>query len=77
METQEIKKRLIGEINLSTNKKLLEEFYHFLNLENEIQTYKLNEEQKSAIAEARKHIELGDYLSNDMANQEIDQWLNE
>lgn len=37
MKTIEIKKKLINEINLSKNKGLLEEFYRFLNLENEIQ----------------------------------------
>ena len=77
MKTIEIKKKLINEINLSKNKGLLEEFYHFLNLENEIQeTYKLNMEQVSAIAEARKQIENDDFLTNEQANQEIEEWLN-
>jgi hypothetical protein len=77
MKTIEIKKKLINEINLSKNKGLLEEFYRFLNLENEIQeTYKLNTEQKSAIAEAREQIENGDYLTNEQANQDIEEWLN-
>lgn len=78
MKTIEIKKKLIDEINLSDNKDLLEEFYRFLNLENEIQEiYKLNEEQNSAIAEARNQIKLGDCLANEQANQEIDKWLEE
>lgn len=77
MKTIEIKKKLINEINLSTNKDLLEEFYRFLNLENEIQEiYKLNAGQISAIAEAREQIKNGDCLSNEKANQEIDEWLN-
>lgn len=77
MNTIEIKKKLIDEIHLSKNKNLLEEFYRFLNLENEIQeTYKLNYEQNSAISEAREQIKNGDYLNNEQANQEIDKWLN-
>ena len=77
MKTIEIKKKLINEINLSKNKYLLEEFYRLLNLENEIkEIYKLNAEQKSAIAEAREQIKNGDYLTNEQANQEIDEWLN-
>jgi hypothetical protein len=77
MKTIEIKKKLINEIKLSKNKSLLEEFYSFLNLENEIQkTYKLNSEQKSAIAEAREQIKNDNYLTNEQANQEIDEWLN-
>lgn len=77
MKALEIKKKLINEINQSENKSLLEEFYRFLNLENEIQeTYKLNSEQKSAIADAQKQIAQGDYLTNEESNQEIDEWLN-
>ncbi|SDX11763.1 hypothetical protein [Aequorivita viscosa] len=77
MKTIEIKKKLIEEINLSNNKDLLEELYRFLNLENETQeTYKLDMEQISAVAEAREQIKKGEYLTNDDANQEIDEWLN-
>jgi hypothetical protein len=77
MKTIEIKKKLINEINLSKNKNLLEEFYRFLNLENEFEkTYKLNKEQKSAIVEARDQIKNGDSLTNEEANQEIDEWLS-
>lgn len=77
MKTTEIKKKLINEINLSENKNLLEEFYHFLNLENEIhEIYKLNAEQNSAIVEAREQIRNDQYLTNEKANQEMDEWLN-
>lgn len=77
METIEIKKKLIEEINLSNNKDLLEELYRFLNLENKMQeTYKLDTEQNSAVAEAREQIRNGEYLTNDDANQEIDEWLD-
>ena len=77
MKTIDIKKKLINEINLSTNKDLLEEFYRFFNLENEIQeVYNLNSEQNAAIAEAREQIKNDNYLSNEKANQEIEEWLN-
>jgi hypothetical protein len=77
MTTFEIKKKLIDQINLSNNKNLLEELYRFLNLENEFQElYQLNTEQQSAIAEARKQITNGDHLTDDEANQEIDEWLD-
>ena len=53
------------------------EFYHFLNLENENpETYSLNSEQNSAIAEAREQIKNDDNLTNGHANQEIDDCLN-
>jgi len=77
MKTIDIKKKLINEINLSTNKDLLEEFYRFFNLENEIQEeYNLNSEQNAAIAEAREQINYDECLSNEKANQEIEEWLN-
>jgi hypothetical protein len=77
MKTIEIKKKLIEEINLSDNKDLLEEFYRFLNLENEMQEPdKLSKEQHSILAEVRNQIKAGDYLTNDEANQEINQWLD-
>ena len=77
MKKVEIKKKLIEEINSSTNMDLLEEFYHFLNLENEIQeTYKLDDEQRSAISEARDQIKNSNCLSNEEANKEIEKILN-
>ncbi|HET8736616.1 MAG TPA: hypothetical protein VFM69_08445 [Pricia sp.] len=77
MKTKDIKKQLIHEINLSDNKRLLEEIYRFLNLENEFQeAFILSSEQKSAIAEARSQIENGDYLTHDEANRDIEKWLN-
>ena len=78
MKTTEIKKRLIDEITSLDNRELLEELYRFLNLEKKIEkVYKLNEEQESAVAEAREQIRNGDYLTNDDANDEIDKWLEE
>ena len=77
METLEIKRKLIEEINSSDNKDLLEEFYHFLNLENNFhETYKLSDDQKIIIEEARDQIKKGDYLTNQEADENIDQWLN-
>ena len=56
---------------------MLEEFYHFLNLENNFQeTYKLSNDQRMIMEEARVQIKKGDYLTNDEANKNIDQWLN-
>jgi hypothetical protein len=40
------------------------------------ETYKLNAEQRSAIAEDREQIKNGDFLTNEQADQEIDEWLN-
>lgn len=76
MKTIEIRKKLIEEIKLSNNKELLEELYNYINQENKVlKTYKLNKEQNSAIKEARKQIENGDFLTNEEADNEIEEWL--
>lgn len=76
MKTLELKKKLIDQINLSENKSLLEQLYSYLNSESEIQEiYHLNEEQRSAVKEARNQIKDGAFLTNEEANKEIDAWL--
>ncbi|WP_037316613.1 hypothetical protein [Salegentibacter sp. Hel_I_6] len=78
MNTVEIRKKLIEEINLSENRNLLEELYSYLNQENKSQeTYKLSNVQNSAIAEAREQIIKGDYLTNEQADKVVDEWLRE
>ncbi len=76
MKTTELKKRLIDKIQKSENNSLLEEAYRLLDLESQdIEVYQLNDEQKSAVAEAREQIKKGQVLTQDQANQEIDEWL--
>jgi len=74
MESMELKKHLIDKIKKSENNHLLEEAYRLLELETQA-IYKLNDEQKSAVAEAREQIKNGQVLTDDQANQEIDSWL--
>ncbi len=77
MKTVEIKKKLINEINSSNNTDLLEELYIYLNQENTIQKpFKLSHEQNLAIEEGRRQIKAGEYLTNEQANEEIEEWLN-
>lgn len=77
MKTIEIRNKLIHEINLSNNKNLLEELYNYLNQENKTQNpYKLSKEQNAAIEEARAQIKKGSFLTNEQADQEIEEWLN-
>ena len=76
MKIMELKKRLIDKIQKSENNHLLEEAYRLLELETQdIEVYKLNDEQKSAVSEAREQIKNGQVLTDDQANQEIDSWL--
>ncbi len=76
MSTPELKKRLIDKIKETHNTNLLEEAYRLLELETQdIEVYKLSEEQQQAISEARQQIKSGKFLTDDQANNEIDEWL--
>ncbi len=78
MKTLEIKKKLIEEINSSTNKGLLEEIYNYLSQENKLEKpYELNNDQNMAINEARVQIKDGKSLGNEEANKDIEKWLKE
>ncbi len=77
MRTVDIRKRLIEEINLSSNKNLLEEMYNLLNHDNDADLYKLNKEQKAAISEGREQIKNGKFFTNEQVNDEIEEWLKE
>ena len=78
MSTAELRNRLIEKIKKTKDERILEEAYRLLDLENEdIEVYKLNDAQKKAISEAREQIKNGQYLTEEAANKEIDEWLNE
>ena len=75
MKTVEIRKKLIAEINISNNDNLLEEIYNFLTRDNDGDLYKLNEDQKNAIAEARQQVKDGHFFTNDQVNESTEEWL--
>ena len=78
MSTVEIRKRLIDKIQNIQDGRILEEAYRLLELDIEdADIYKLNNSQKEAIAVARKQIKKGQFLTEEQANKEIDEWLNE
>lgn len=77
MSSAELKKRLIDKIQETDNKNLLEEAFRLLQLESEdIEVSKLSNEQKSAVNEAREQIKRGEFLTDDEANKDVDEWLN-
>ncbi|MGC3945576.1 MAG: hypothetical protein QM762_13835 [Chryseolinea sp.] len=78
MSTIELRRRLIEKkIQKTDNNDLLEETYRLLTIETEdIEKYKLNSDQKSAIIEARQQIKDGHFLSDEQSNKEIDEWLD-
>ena len=77
MSTVEWRRKLIEKIQKTENEGLLEEAYRLLELETEdIEIYKLTEEQKKAISDGRLQIKNGNFLTDDQANNEIDEWLS-
>ena len=76
MSTIELRKRLIDKIQKTDNENLLEEAYRLLELETQdIEVYKLTDEQRKAVNEARQQIKNGEFLTDEQANNEIDEWL--
>ena len=76
MSSMELKRLLIEKIQKTENENLLAEAYRLLELETEdIEIYKLNDEQRKAIAEARQQIASGQFLTDEQSNKEIDEWL--
>ncbi|QOI98777.1 MAG: hypothetical protein HRU69_15365 [Flammeovirgaceae bacterium] len=77
MSTVELRKRLIDKIQKTQDGRILEEAYRLLEIEtDDIEVYKLNDDQKNAISEARQQIKNGQFLTEEQANKEIDEWLN-
>lgn len=76
MSTAELRKKLIEKINITENEDLLEEVYRLLEIESEdIEIYKLTDDQMLAIEEARNQIKNGQFLSDEEADKEINEWL--
>lgn len=77
MSTVELRKRLIDKIQKTENKNLLEEASRLLDLETDnIDIYKLTEDQRKVVHEARKQIDQGQFLTDEQSNKETDEWLN-
>jgi len=77
MSTTGLKERLIDRIKEIDDEDILAEAYRLLGTDPDLEEpYKLNNQQKAAIDEAREQIRKGEYLTNNEADKEIDEWLN-
>lgn len=78
MSNIELKEKLITRIQNTENNALLEEVYRMLGLESDdVEVYKLSEQQRNVVAEARDQIKKGKTIPNAQADKEIDEWLSE
>ena len=77
MSATGLKERLIDRIKEIDDEDILAEAYRLLGTDPDLEEpYQLNSEQKTAIDEARTQIKNGNYLTDNQANKEIDEWLN-
>ena len=77
MSTIELRKRLIDKIQKTDNEALLAEVYRLLEIETEdLELYKLTNDQRKAITEARQQIKSGQFLTDEQSNNEMDEWLS-
>lgn len=77
MSTLELKERLIDKILHTESPELLGEVFRLLELEEEdAEVIQLSQEQKQAIQQGQLDIKTGHSLSNEQADNEIDEWLS-
>ena len=73
----EMKNQVIGKINQLTENELLMDVYKLLDdsiVDSEI--YLLSDNHKAAIDAAINQINCGEFLTNEQANKEVNEWLN-
>jgi hypothetical protein len=76
MSAIELRKRLIEKIAKTENEELLREIYRLLEMEtSDIEIYKVSSDEMDAITEARDQIKNGEFLTDEEADKEIDEWL--
>jgi G3E family GTPase len=76
MPDRQLKEILINKIKQIDDQALLEEVSVLFELQEPETIYNVNEEQRKAIQEAKEQIKNKQTLSNEEANREADEWLN-
>ncbi|MCT2406895.1 hypothetical protein NZD88_04930 [Chryseobacterium antibioticum] len=77
MNTADLKADLINRISQLQEKRIIEEIQKLLDFELNENEYILTESQKERIAEAQAEYKSSAYLTEDKANQDIEEWLGE
>jgi len=76
MTGYELKQRLIGKIKQIENNELLEEMYRLItNDETDNNIYVLSDEQLNAVQEGQLQYLNGQFLTEDQADKDIEEWL--
>lgn len=77
MNTSDLKADLINRISQLKEKRIIEEIQKLLDFELNENEYILTESQRDRIAEAQAEYKSSAYLTEDKANQDIEEWLGE
>jgi hypothetical protein len=77
MSTAELKTDLINRIANTEEPGIIEELRKLLDFELDNETYKLNPQQQQRLSEAKAEYFSGNVISEEQADEAIDQWLSE
>ena len=77
MSTAELKIDLISRIANTEEPRIIEELSKLLDFELDNETYKLNPQQLQRVSEAKAEYLAGNVVSEQQADEEIDEWLSE
>ena len=77
MSTAELKIDLISRIANTEEPRIIEELRKLLDFELDTETYKLTPEQQLRVSEAKAEYLEGKVISEQQADEAIDQWLSE
>ncbi|HET7115367.1 MAG TPA: hypothetical protein VFI29_02690 [Hanamia sp.] len=76
MSTIELRNKVIDKIRKIENEDLLNEVNRLIEIEtSDIEVYKFSSEQKAAIEEAENQIKNGEFLTDEEATKDIEEWL--
>ena len=76
MTTLQLRDQVIGKLNQINDDLLLAEVYRLLeNAEDDTDIYQISQSHNMALQEGITQLNQGNTLTNNQANQEIDQWL--
>ena len=77
MSTAELKIDLISRIANTEEPRIIEELRKLLDFELDNETHKLNPQQLQRVSEAKAEYLAGNVVSEQQADEEIDEWINE
>ncbi|MBA2328342.1 MAG: hypothetical protein M3413_04710 [Bacteroidota bacterium] len=75
MTTPGLKEKLIDKIRKTEDEALLEEISVLIQLQEADVIYKLNSKQKEIVLEAKEQIKNNESLTNEQADEDIEEWL--